>query len=211
MKVRIIDNLHCLLGGSLFEFEKGKLNIILGRNGVGKSTLLNSIRGYVEPISTNDYDMPPYLRKKLSKSIHIEEAEGITWFGLTKDDDPCIAIDAYTFASKGGMELNRLSQGEKFFQMFLKIATDIKHATLQGSKTGLIIDEIDSHFDCYYQIKFILVLNHLVQEYATTILMVTHHMGVISECTDCLELKDSEFLKIKGQDYLDKLQLDALF
>ena len=52
-----IDNLHQAYGGSLirrglsFELQKGEVTTLLGRNGVGKTTLLKTLMGLVKPKS----------------------------------------------------------------------------------------------------------------------------------------------------------------
>jgi len=53
----IIDNLHQAYGGShilrglSFELQKGEVTTLLGRNGVGKTTLLKTLMGLVKPKS----------------------------------------------------------------------------------------------------------------------------------------------------------------
>ncbi|MBK1681264.1 urea ABC transporter ATP-binding subunit UrtE [Rhodocyclus tenuis] len=70
-----VDNLHQAYGGShilrgvSFEVETGKVTTLLGRNGVGKTTLLKSLMGLVKTksgsITLNGQDIthaPPHLR-----------------------------------------------------------------------------------------------------------------------------------------------------
>lgn len=205
MKVYIKKTIRCLTEGSVFSFKKGELNIILGKNGSGKTTLLNAIRGYFEPASNNNWDLETSDRKDLSKSISIEGVEGIQWIGLSKEDDPASSLDAFTYIERGGLSLSEMSQGQKAFKMALKVASDAILLSKQNHKIGLILDEVDSHLDCYHQLKLSLALANLSIKYGVTILMTTHHFGVIMGCNNCLELEGSKFTPISGNDYYIKL------
>lgn len=73
------------------DFEKGKVHVLMGKNGIGKSAFLNSISGLIKPISgvifIDDKKLDEYSSKDLSRHI--------AFVNSSPKGVPFLSVDAY--------------------------------------------------------------------------------------------------------------------
>ncbi len=141
----IIDNLsvhyggiHALRGISL-EVPAGKIVTLIGANGAGKSTTLNTIMGLVKPssgaISWNGAPITGHKTKNIVESGVVLVPEGRRVFpNLTVDEN--LSLGAYSRTKKSEIEADR----ERVFSLFTRLAERRrqKAGTLSGGEQQML-------------------------------------------------------------------------
>lgn len=150
MEVKILQDYRNLITGDTFKFNKDT-NIIVGRNGSGKSSLLNLIRSHWEG---------HYMCRESDYKKYVQ-IEGLEEFGFFMDFNS--ESDGYNGKSfcdmdylladgSFGIKMMSRSTGQVQLATIEKIMRDAAKKWTESGKKGLIVlDEIDRGFDLYTQ------------------------------------------------------------
>lgn len=146
-----------------FEFDKTKVNFLMGKNGCGKSTVIQAIRGTLN--SNNDKDIRWAARQDCENitkhfDVNIEGFDNVYHLDIDGLDDNLSmfnAASAEDLIDLGGFGMNRLSQGERTLIML----TRLKQMVKDNENTLVIFDELDNHLDFDFRVKFVSWLNKL--------------------------------------------------
>jgi phospholipid/cholesterol/gamma-HCH transport system ATP-binding protein len=86
-----------------FEIEKGKVFVLMGGSGCGKSTVLRALIGLLEPASgeirygrTSFTSASPEERQKLLRSIGVLYQSGALWSSMTLAENVALPLGEYT-------------------------------------------------------------------------------------------------------------------
>lgn len=146
-----------------FEFDETKVNFLMGKNGCGKSTIIQAIRG---TLNSNDDREIRWSAKQDCKNIleHFDvNIEGFTNVyhldidGLDDNLSMFNASSAIDLIDLGGFGMNSLSQGERTIIMMTRLKNMVKDA----EDTVIIFDELDNHLDFDFRVKLVMWLNKL--------------------------------------------------
>lgn len=173
---------------------------LMGKNGCGKSTLIQSIRG---KINSNNDAQKKWNAKDVCSDVLDEFDVEIDGFdkiyhldidGLDNTTSMWNAADATGYVEFGGWSTSRLSAGEKSITMFSKLREQVE----DNENTLIILDELDGHFDTEFTLRFPKLLNKLFPK--SKKLIVTHDllMSTINEgnIVDILSNRDKkDYLK----------------
>lgn len=188
----LIHNLH-------LNFNSGKLNVVLGQNGIGKTTLVYNIYKYYEvldnKISIDNIDINDYETKQLREDITIvfQRAKFISdsvddYFNLKKHNQVLEPIVNKFIQQKkpvfnGKQYIQELSEGQKQLLLFL-------HAISSFPKV-LIVDEAFSNLDQNTKQECLQILRQL--QSVITIIIITHDETDFSSQDNIINLDKSLF------------------
>ncbi|KKB73713.1 MULTISPECIES: ABC transporter ATP-binding protein [Bacillus] len=186
------------------EIPEGKISVLIGSNGCGKSTILKSLARIMAPESGSVYLDGKEIHRQPSKEIAKKMAilpqspqapEGLTveelcYFGRhphkkllsrhTKEDHEMVdwALEATGMAELRSRTLDALSGGQRqraWISMSLAQGTDL-----------LLLDEPTTFLDIAHQIEVLELLKHLNRDHGRTIVMVLHDLNQASQYADYL-------------------------
>lgn len=186
--------------------EKGKLIAILGKNGIGKSTLLRTISKVQNPISgsifINQKDLKIIPEKDLSTQLSLVLTERLPESQLTVFELIALGRQPYT------NWIDKLSETDLKKIELAILQTDIEHlkhkrfyelsdgqlqrvliARALAQDTDIIIlDEPTAHLDLHHTIKIFTLLQKLVSETQKTIILSTHQVNLAIQFTNDIVL-----------------------
>ncbi|WP_174869950.1 ABC transporter ATP-binding protein [Pectobacterium polaris] len=185
-------NLRCL---------EGEITAILGANGRGKTTLLNTLMGHLSPLSgTIQRDghigfvpqifTPPFSYSVLDMVL-MGRAADVRLFAMPSAHDITVAQNALEMlgiASLADCEFSALSGGQR--QLVL-----IARALASECQT-LILDEPTAALDVQNQAQVLRLLTHLAKTQRLSILLTTH------DPSHALAIADRALLLMGNQHYL---------
>lgn len=195
----IIENLS-------YMFEKGKVYGIIGRNGMGKSTLINLICGifqdYTGHISYNNLPIEELNLYEIRKKV----------FGVAEQNQIQFRTDLITSIKFGNNEPDEslLSGMLKGFHLVDKIELESKDSDLSGGELQkssiirallkdpqvLILDEPTSMMDKNGYNYLISIINEIKTN--KIIILITHDNSLKFECDEILDLEE-QFLLVQQQ------------
>ncbi|MCG1037236.1 ABC transporter ATP-binding protein [Polaribacter sargassicola] len=179
-----------------FEIEKGQLITVLGKNGIGKSTLLRTISKVQKPISGNIFinqkNIEQITEKELSTQLSLVLTERLPESQLTVYELIALGRQPYT------NWLDKLSSKD-----VEKIETAIKQTEIEDLKDNrfyelsdgqlqrvliaralaqdteiIILDEPTAHLDLHHTIKIFSLLKKLVETTSKTIILSSHEINL---------------------------------
>ncbi len=186
--------------------QKGELVCILGKNGIGKSTLLRTLTK-VQPklmgeVLLKNKSLENYAPTELSKSISLVLTERIppsnltvyelialgrqpytNWLGtLTKEDRNQIifAIEQTNLQELVNKRCDELSDGQLQRVMICR-------ALAQNTEI-IILDEPTAHLDIQHKIETFILLQNLAHQLHKTVLISTHEIQLALQMGDKLWL-----------------------
>ncbi|MCC8088304.1 MAG: ABC transporter ATP-binding protein [Rikenellaceae bacterium] len=191
----IYDNLR-------IEIPHGELFVILGRNGVGKSTLLRSIAGLLRPdkgtinILGRDLDgiskrelasLTSYVSTEMLKitNLTVHDMVGMgrspytNWIGrLSAEDEEAVmrSIGLVGMASFADKDITTLSDGERQRIM-------IARALAQDTNI-ILLDEPTAFLDIPYKYEIASLLRELSHKEGKTIIFTTHDLNIALRLAD---------------------------
>ncbi len=183
-----------------FKIEEGKVNILMGRNGSGKSTILNAISGiksYEGEIKTDG--KVSYLNQNINSKAKFTVFETILLgkvadlsLKITKDDKKDVEkiLDLLDIRKYKDKYINRLSGGEvqKVF---------IGQALVANPKI-LLLDEPVSALDLKNQYEIMRIIKDLTEKLSLTTLISLHQIGLIEKFADNIILIDNQKIYRQG-------------
>lgn len=185
-------------------FSAGALTCLLGRNGVGKSTLLRTVSGYLPSLKNSVFigktDVRKATRKELSHMVSIvltqrPDVQNITveqvvalgrapytnlWGKLTENDEKAIAeaLAAVGMDALKDRPVNTLSDGEMQKTMIAK--------ALAQQTPVIILDEPTAFLDYPSKVEIMELLSRLARQQGKTILLSTHEVELATRMADYL-------------------------
>jgi iron complex transport system ATP-binding protein len=184
--------------------EAGRLVCLLGSNGVGKSTLLRTLAGFLQPLSgkvlLGGKDISTLSLSERSKAVSVVLTERVEvpymkvrnlvgmgrspytgFFGtLTKEDKTIVgeAIEMVGIEDLAERTIDTLSDGERQKAMLAK--------ALAQQTPVILLDEPTAFLDFHAKISTLRLMLKLAHETGKTILMSTHDVEMALRLSDLL-------------------------
>jgi len=213
------------------ELPKGKVTILIGSNGCGKSTFLKSMARLLKPkygeVLLNDKNIFSTSTKQVAKNLSIlpqspYAPDDLTVFNLVKqgrypyqnwlnqwseEDEKAInyALEKTGISDLRDKKIGGLSGGQKqraWIAMTIAQDTDI-----------ILLDEPTNHLDIKYRIEVLDLLKNLNKQENRTIVMVLHDINLACRYADyIIALKDGNvYSQGKPYDIVDEKLIRDVF
>ena len=212
------------------EIEKGKLITVLGRNGIGKSTLLRTLSKVQKPISgtvfINQKKLDKLTEKELSTQLSLVLTERLPESQLTVYELIALGRQPYT------NWIDKLTETD-----IEKVETAIKQTEIEHLKNNrfyelsdgqlqrvliaralaqdteiIILDEPTAHLDMHHTIKIFSLLQKLVADTQKTIIISTHEVNLAIQLADeILLLSKNSFHYGTPNKLIENNAFDTLF
>ena len=213
-----------------FQLFKGEFVGILGKNGIGKSTLLRTLTGVQDAISGEVFiqgkNIQSFNLKELSSLLSLVLTERLpesqltvyelvalgrqpytNWIGkLGEKDVEKInwALEQTETMSLANRHFNELSDGQ--LQRVL-----IARALAQDTQI-ILLDEPTAHLDMHHTIKIFKLLKKLSKETNKTIIITTHEINLaINSADQLILLTDKEVIAGNKKILIERNSFDHLF
>lgn len=190
--------------------QKGELTCLLGANGVGKSTLLKTLSGFLGKLDGNisimGKEMDTYSPKELSttlgvvltdkcevRNMSVREIVGMGrspytsfWGALSKEDYKIVdqAIEMIGITHLSGRMVHTLSDGERQKAMIAK--------SLAQQTPIIILDEPTAFLDFPSKVEIMQLLHKLTREAGKTVFLSTHDMELALQIADKVWIMDKK-------------------
>lgn len=213
-----------------FQLEKGTFAALLGKNGIGKSTLLRTIAGVQKELDgTVVID-----NKTLSQLSHLDLAHKISMVLTERLPDSQLTV--FELVALGRQPytnwLDNLSQtdvdkvvraleltdtkslqAKRFYELSDGQLQRVLIARALAQDTDIIVlDEPTAHLDMHHTIKIFTLLRDLVHQTGKTVLISSHEVNLSLQMTDTLLLMTSGgFLSGTTQQMIEAEAFDSLF
>ncbi len=200
------------------EFESGKLSCLLGSNGIGKSTLLKTICGFLPPkngnilidntdiVSLSSHDMAKITSVVLTvhpdadnfsaeEMVAMGRSPYTGFWGKLGNKDKMIVSQALTMVNINhlkGRKMQNLSDGERQKVMIAK--------ALAQQTSVILLDEPTAFLDYPSKVEMMQLLHRLSSEMEKTILLSTHDLELAVAIADTLWQFDNNGLKKVSKD-----------
>ena len=182
--------------------KKGDLITVLGKNGIGKSTLLRTLCNVQKPIEGKTYvqhkDIKLYSNKELSTLLSLVLTERLPESQLTVFELVAIGRQPYTnwIDTLSDIDIEKINWAitqteishlkDKFFYELSDGQLQrvlIARALAQDTEI-IILDEPTAHLDLHHTIKIFQLLKKLVSETSKTIILSTHEVNLAIQFAD---------------------------
>jgi iron complex transport system ATP-binding protein len=204
--------------------------MLLGRNGVGKSTLLRTLAGLQSPVSgelkLRGKDISQYSRKEKSSLISFVSTEKpdvvdmtvfnlvslgrysyTNWLGSLDENDKIIVRHSMKIAGVAHLadsNINEISDGELQRVMIAR--------TLAQDTSIIILDEPVAFLDLPNKFEILLLLRNLAWNEKKTIILSAHDLDIAIRLADMLWIMTDEKLEQGApEDFALKRGFDAIF
>lgn len=212
------------------ELGKGKLVCLLGKNGIGKSTLLRTLTK-VQPalsgeIFINNKNLKTLNSIDLAKSLSLVLTEHLPESNLSVYELVALGRQPYTNwvgnLSEKDLKFidNALEQtntkhliNSKYYELSDGQLQKVLIARALAQNTDLIIlDEPTAHLDIHHTVETFTLLKQLTKEFNKTIIISTHEINLALQLADILWLMTpSNFMADTTENLIENNCLDQLF
>jgi len=193
---------HIIFSNINLSIEKGKLISVLGKNGIGKSTLLRTLCKVQKPITGAIYfegkELNTYSENDLSKKLSVVLTERLPESQLTVFELIAFGRQPYTnwidTLSKADLEkietaIKQTEIGHLKNQRFYELSDGqlqrvlIARALAQDTDV-IILDEPTAHLDMHQTINIFSLLQQLVKQTDKTIIVSSHEINLALQLSD---------------------------
>lgn len=201
------------------EVKSGQLTCLIGENGIGKSTLLKTLAGFLPKMGgdllLDNRDIHSFSQRELARQVSIvltqkpdvqnlttEEIIGLGrspytgFFGRLRADDRAVVDDAITavgIEKLRGRMIQTLSDGERQKVMIAK--------ALAQQTPVILLDEPTAFLDFPSKAETFQSLRRMAHERDKLILLSTHDLELAVRFADCLlEVKDNALQAVSAAD-----------
>ncbi|MFC2109819.1 ABC transporter ATP-binding protein [Bacteroidota bacterium] len=212
------------------DLEKGKLVCLLGKNGIGKSTLLRTLSKTQYRLSgsifINQKELSTIAPTDLAKKMGLVLTEKIPDSQLTVFELVALGRQPYTnWLGKLSSKDYELTH-KALVQVGIEEIADNKYYELSDGQLQkvmiaralaqdteiIILDEPTAHLDIHHKIEVFTLLQKLVKETGKTIILSTHEVNLAIKIADVLWLMTSEkFVSGKLQEHISQKNFEELF
>lgn len=221
---------HCIAKNLNLELLKGQMVCLIGKNGIGKSTLLRTLsktqaalegdiwlgEKRIQEIKTSTLakKMSLVLTEKIPESqlsvfeiIALGRQPYTNWMGKLSPEDYKVvttAMELVHISKLSTKKLNELSDGQ---------VQKVMIARALAQDTDLIIlDEPTAHLDLHHKIEVFKILKKLVTETGKTILLSTHEVNLSLQIADFFWLmSDNKFAVGTKETLIATKELEHIF
>lgn len=184
--------------------EAGQMTCLLGSNGVGKSTILRTLAGFLPPLSgkvlLNGRDLQAFSASQRSQAVSVVLTERVEvpymrvfdligmgrtpytgFFGTLTDEDNriiCEAIEMVGISSLAHRTIDTLSDGERQKALIAK--------ALAQQTPLILLDEPTAFLDFHAKVSTLRLMLRLAHETGKTILLSTHDVEMAIQLSDIL-------------------------
>ncbi|MFK5879393.1 MAG: ABC transporter ATP-binding protein [Flavobacteriaceae bacterium] len=212
------------------ELQKGKFVCILGKNGIGKSTLLRTL-SKVQPLLSGDVlihdkNLNSYSETELSKTMSLVLTEKLPESNLTVFELIALGRQPYTnwvgTLTKGDIdkvhEAMKLTKIEHLSQKNYYELSDgqlqralISRALAQETEL-IILDEPTAHLDVLHKMESFKLLKELTSQLNKTVIISSHEIHLALQTADELWLMtDDEFITGTPKILIENKSIEKLF
>lgn len=210
--------------------EKGKLVTVLGKNGIGKSTLLRTISKVQKPLNgeifINQKNIEKYTNTALSTILSLVLTERLPESQITVFELVALGRQPYTNwidkLSETDLEkINWAIEQTEINHLKNKYFYELSDGQLQrvliaralAQDTDIIIlDEPTAHLDLHHTIKIFSLLKKLVNETSKAIILSSHEVNLSIQFADEIILfTDDKILTGSPTKLIDSNAFDNLF
>ncbi|MGB1283051.1 MAG: ABC transporter ATP-binding protein [Polaribacter sp.] len=210
--------------------EKGKFVALLGKNGVGKSTLLRTISKVQKPLEgnifINDKNLREYAYQELATLLSLVLTERLPESQLTVFELVALGRQPYTnwidtLTKKDiekiewAMHLTEIKhlKNNRFYELSDGQLQRVLIARALAQDTEIIIlDEPTAHLDIHHTIKVFSLLKKLVQTTKKTIIISTHEVNLAIQLTDeLILLSDDKMYSGTSKELIHQNAFSTLF
>ncbi|MFO7620512.1 MAG: ABC transporter ATP-binding protein [Bacteroidales bacterium] len=206
--------------------RRGELIAVIGRNGIGKSTLLRSIAGLQKPlggtININGKEIREYSKTGLAQNLGYVSTEVVkvnnmrvydlvslgrfphtNWYGKIKQSDHEVVMNCLKMTGMSALAdtlITEISDGERQKAMIARV--------LAQDAAVMVMDEPTAFLDITSRYEIVHLMHQLAGEKAGTILFSTHDLNIAISQADKIWLMLDDDLK---QGSPEDLMLDGSF
>lgn len=205
---------HVVVADINAAIQRGQLTCLLGRNGVGKSTLLRTLAAFQPPLAgeivMEGRTIGAYSDKEMSKLIGIVLTEKpqvqnmmvaemvamgrspyTGFWGTLEEEDEQIVQDAIRLTGIESLQdrlIQTLSDGERQKVMIAK--------ALAQQTPIIYLDEPTAFLDFPSKVETMQLLHRIAVEEQKTIFLSTHDVELALQLADCIWLMEPEGLQV---------------
>jgi len=210
--------------------EKGKFVCLLGKNGIGKSTLLRTL-SKVQPklsgeIKIDNKNLESYNSLELSKKISLVLTERLPESNLTVFELIALGRQPYTnWVGKlsqtdidkvnEAMQLTKINTlaNKKYFELSDGQLQKVLISRALAQDTAIIIlDEPTAHLDVQHKMETFRLLKNLVETLNKTIIVTTHEIHLALQTANELWLMvDDEIITGKPEELIKNNNIEKIF
>jgi iron complex transport system ATP-binding protein len=210
--------------------EKGKLVTVLGKNGIGKSTLLRTIAKVQEPLNgavfINNKNLESYSHQELATSLSMVLTERLPESQLTVFELVALGRQPYTnwIDKLSDADLEKINwvideteiqhlKDKRFYELSDGQLQRVLIARALAQDTEIIIlDEPTAHLDLHHTIKIFSLLKNLTKKTSKTIIMSSHEVNLSIKFADEIILfTDAEIYTGSPSELINNNSFDNLF
>jgi len=212
------------------QLKKGTFVSLLGKNGIGKSTLLRTLSNVQKPLQGNIYinqkNVKQFNSNQLATCISLVLTERLPESQLSVFELVALGRQPYTNwvdhlttfdieKINTAMELTEITHlaSQYYYELSDGQFQRVLIARALAQDTSLIIlDEPTAHLDLHHTLQIFRVLKKLVTETSKTILISTHEVNLAIKFSDEIALmNENSFYKDTSDKLIENNLFDSLF